>query len=90
MLALLFHSFLASAALNPAGAGDTLGIGSTIGGPLLTGAQFLIPAGVAFAGLHKVLNHQETGGGFLVDMIAKGGGAILVIQVIKALVPGLG
>ncbi len=76
------------AALN-AGGSDILGVGQAVASPLLSAAEFLIPAGVAFSGLHKLMQHQESGGGFLVDMIVKGGGAILVIQLIKALVPGL-
>ncbi len=64
---------------------DTLGIGPAVASPLLTAAEFLIPAGVALAGLHKLMQHQESGGGFLVDMLVKGGGAILVIQLIKLL-----
>lgn len=52
--------------------------------PLLTAAQFLIPAGVALAGLHKLMQHQETGAGLLVDILIKGGGAILLIALIKA------
>ena len=79
MLAAVFH-FLAIG-LSPGA--DTLGVGAAVASPLLTAAEFLIPAGVAFGGLHKLLNHQETGGGFLVDMILKGGGAVLVIQLIK-------
>ncbi len=64
---------------------DTLGIGAAVASPLLTAAEYLIPAGVALAGLHKLMQHQESGGGFLVDMLVKGGGAILVIQLIKLL-----
>lgn len=63
-------------------------VASQVASPLLTAAQFLIPAGVALAGLHKLLQHQETGGGFLVDILTKGGGAILMIQLIK-IVAGL-
>ena len=65
---------------------DVLGVGPGLALPLLTGSQYLIPAAVAFAGLHKLLSHQETGGGFLVDMLVKGGGAILMIQLVKGLV----
>ncbi len=64
---------------------DLLGVGPGLAIPLLTGTEYLIPAAVAFAGLHKLLQHQETGGGFLVDMIVKGGGAILIIQLVKNL-----
>ncbi len=65
--------------------GDLLGIGPSVAGPLLTAAEFLIPAAVAGSGLHKVLTHQEGGGGFLVDMVLKAGGAVLIIELIKAI-----
>jgi hypothetical protein len=64
---------------------DTLHVGPTVAIPLLVAAEYLIPAAVALAGLHKLLTHQETGAGFLVDMLIKGGGAILIIQLVKSL-----
>jgi hypothetical protein len=36
-----------------------------IAGPLLTSAQFLIPAAVAISGIHKMMEHRESGGSFL-------------------------
>jgi hypothetical protein len=60
-----------------------------VAGPLLTSAQFLIPAAVAISGIHKMMEHRESGGSFLVDMVTKGGGAILVLQLIKS-ISGLG
>jgi len=63
---------------------DTLHVWHTVASPLLTAAEYLIPAGVAFASLHKVMQHQESGAGFLVDMLIKGGGAVLVIQLVKS------
>jgi len=56
-----------------------------VAGPLLTSAQFLIPAAVAISGIHKLMEHRESGGSFLVDMVTKGGGAILVLQLIKSI-----
>lgn len=58
---------------------------SKVAGPVLTSAQFLIPAAVAISGIHKMMEHRESGGSFLVDMVAKGGGAILVLQLVKAI-----
>jgi hypothetical protein len=71
------------AALAVAAGPDPLGVGSTVAAPLLTAAEFLIPTGVAMSGLHKMMIHQESGGGFLVDMVIKGGGAVLVVQLVK-------
>lgn len=56
-----------------------------IAGPLLTSAQFLIPAAVAISGIHKMMEHRESGGSFLVDMVTKGGGAVLVLALIKSI-----
>ena len=36
-----------------------------IAGPLLTTAQFLIPAAVALSGIHKMMEHRETGASFM-------------------------
>jgi hypothetical protein len=44
-----------------------------VAGPILTSAQFLIPAAVAISGIHKMMDHRESGGSFLVDMVTKGG-----------------
>ncbi len=63
---------------------DTLHVWETVASPLLTAGEYLIPAGVAFSSLHKVMQHQESGSGFLVDMLVKGGGAVLVIQLVKS------
>jgi hypothetical protein len=60
-----------------------------VANPLLTSAQFLIPAAVAISGLHKMMEHRESGGSFMVDMVTKGGGAILVLQLVKS-ISGLG
>ena len=56
-----------------------------VAGPVLTSAQFLIPAAVAISGIHKMMEHRETGGSFLVDMVTKGGGAILVLELVKSI-----
>jgi len=57
----------------------------TIAGPLLTSAQFLIPAAVALSGIHRMMEHRESGGSFLIDMITKGGGAVLILALIKTI-----
>jgi hypothetical protein len=44
-----------------------------VANPLLTSAQFLIPAAVAISGIHKMMEHRESGGSFMVDMVTKGG-----------------
>ncbi len=56
-----------------------------VAAPVLTSAQFLIPAAVAISGIHKLMEHRESGGSFLVDMVTKGGGAILVLQLVKSI-----
>ena len=56
-----------------------------VASPLLTSAQFLIPAAVAISGIHKMMEHRESGGSFMVDMVTKGGGAILVLQLVKSI-----
>ena len=63
---------------------DTLHVWSTVASPMLAAAEYLIPAGVALSSLHRVMQHQETGSGLLVDMLVKGGGAVLVIQLVRS------
>lgn len=63
---------------------DTLHVWDNIASPLLTAGEYLIPAGVALSSLHRVMQHQESSSGFLVDMVVKGGGAVLVIQLVKS------
>jgi len=56
-----------------------------IAGPLLTTAQFLIPAAVALSGIHKMMEHRESGASFLLELLTKGGGAVLVLALIKSI-----
>jgi hypothetical protein len=81
---LLLHGLLS---LTPDASQDILSksVLDHVAGPLLTSAQFLIPAAVAISGIHKMSEHRESGGSFLIDMVTKGGGAILVLQLIKSL-----
>lgn len=78
---------LVLAATTPNASSDVLSrpVLDTVAGPLLTSAQFLIPSAVAISGIHKMMEHRESGGSFLVDMVTKGGGAVLVLQLIKSL-----
>lgn len=62
---------------------------SNVAQPLLTIAQILVPGIVGVTSLHKVMEHQETGGGFLINMVTKGGGAVLVLQLLKSIVGGV-
>jgi hypothetical protein len=32
-----------------------------------------------------MMEHRESGGSFMVDMVTKGGGAILVLQLVKSI-----
>lgn len=81
VVAVLLH-LLADVQVDPSR--DSLHVWDTVASPLLTAGEYLIPAGVALSGLHKVMQHQESGAGFLVDMLVKGGGAVLVIQLVKS------
>jgi hypothetical protein len=64
-------------------------VGQNIADPLITAMQFLIPAAIGISAIHKLMEHRESGGGVLVELITKGGGAILVLQLIKSMA-GLG
>lgn len=83
---LIVHAVLLAAAA-PAQGSDVLSkpVLDDVAGPLLTSAQFLIPAAVAISGMHRMMEHREGGGTFLVDMVTKGGGAVLVLQLIKSI-----
>jgi hypothetical protein len=85
-LTLVLH-LLVVAAATPNQASDVLSkpVLDNVAGPLLTSAQFLIPSAVAISGIHKMMEHRESGGSFLVDMVTKGGGAVLVLQLIKSI-----
>jgi hypothetical protein len=80
----VFH-WIATAAADPSPDPVSGAVLTKVAGPILTSAQFLIPAAVAISGLHKMMEHRESGGSFLVDMVTKGGGAILVLQLVKAI-----
>jgi hypothetical protein len=82
----VFH-MLMLAATAPSASSDVLSrpVLDNVAGPLLTSAQFMIPSAVAISGIHKMMEHRESGGSFLVDMVTKGGGAVLVLQLIKSL-----
>lgn len=82
LLAAIVAHVIADVQVDPAH--DTLHVWDTIASPLLTAGEYLIPAGVALSSLHKVMQHQESSSGFLVDMLVKGGGAVLVIQLVRS------
>ena len=74
------------------GTSATCATGAFIGNiatPLLTVAQILVPGIVGVTSLHKVMEERETGTGFLVNMVTKGGGAVLVLQLLKSVVSGV-
>ncbi|MBV8194130.1 MAG: hypothetical protein JOY80_01235 [Candidatus Dormibacteraeota bacterium] len=83
---LFVHLFIVAAAA-PDQSSDILSkpVLDDVAAPLLTSAQFLIPSAVAISGVHKMMEHRESGGTFLVDMVTKGGGAVLVLQLIKSI-----
>ena len=82
LLAGLLAHLIADVQVDPSR--DTLHVWDTVASPLLTAGEYLIPAGVALSGLHKLMQHQESSSGFLVDMLVKGGGAVLVIQLVRS------
>jgi hypothetical protein len=65
--------------------GDILSdpVKNTIAIPLITAMKFLIPAAIGISAIHKLMEHRESGGGVLVELITKGGGAILVLTLIE-------
>jgi hypothetical protein len=75
--------------LNSASSCATNAFISNVATPLLTIAQILVPGIVGVTSLHKVMEHQETGGGFLINMVTKGGGAVLVLQLLKSVIGGV-
>ena len=90
---MIFHAFMLlihiwiAATSTPNQSSDVLSkpVLDHIAGPLLTSAQFLIPAAVALSGVHKMMDHREGGGAFLMDLVTKGGGAVLVLQLVKSI-----
>lgn len=54
-------------------------------GPLMTAIQFLIPGFVLISALHKLMEHRESGGAFLAELVVKGGGAFLIVQLVKGM-----
>ncbi len=61
------------------------GVSSGLVLPLLTAAQFIIPVAVAVSGINKLMEHRESAGTFFIEMVTKGGGAILLIQLVKTM-----
>jgi len=78
----MLHTMLAADILSPL-------IKSDVADPLLTAGKFLIPAFVVISGLHKLMEHRESGGAFLLEMLIKGGGAVLLITVVQELVKNI-
>ncbi len=53
--------------------------------PVLTGAQILIPLAIAISAINRLMDHRESAGTFFIEMVTKGGGAILLIQLMKTM-----
>jgi len=62
--------------------------GTGIAGPILDGAEILIPAAVAVSGIHKLMEHRETSGSLIIELLTKGGGTVLAIQLLKLMING--
>jgi len=60
-------------------------VGQRIADPVITGMMYLIPAAIGISAIHKLMEHKESGGGMLVELLTKGGGSILVLQLIKSM-----
>ena len=56
-----------------------------VGVPVVDSAMFLIPAGVAITAIHKLMEHRETPMGTVVDILVKGGAALLVLELFKTM-----
>jgi alanine dehydrogenase len=56
--------------------------------PALMGASIIAPGAITLGLLHKLQDHQMSGGAFLVDMAVKAGGVFLCIQVVRVVVGG--
>jgi hypothetical protein len=83
MLGAIFH-FLAANGCASGGEQLCDKVFNKIASPLFTTMQILIPAAVGISAIHKLMEHRESGGGVLVELITKGGGAVLVLQLVKA------
>ena len=78
------HSFVSAA---PSVSTDLGGLtGANVATPILNGAEILIPAAVAVSGIHKLMEHRETAGSLVIELLTKGGGAILAVELVKLLV----
>jgi hypothetical protein len=60
-------------------------VGQNIADPLINAMMYLIPAAIGISAIHKLMEHKESGGGMLVELIVKGGGSIIVLQLIKSM-----
>jgi hypothetical protein len=78
------HGFLA-VAVHLLGGDLKTAINDNVAKPLLDAAKLLIPAFVCISGLHKLMEHRESGGAFLLEMLVKGGGAVVLITVVQQL-----
>ena len=51
-----------------------------------TVGEVLIPAAVAISGIHKLMEHRESGGAFLIELLTKGGGGFALCQLVKVMI----
>jgi hypothetical protein len=60
-------------------------VGQNIADPFISAMMYLIPAAIGISAIHKLMEHKESGGGMLVELIVKGGGSVIVLQLIKSM-----
>ena len=60
-------------------------VGDQVSRPIMNSAEALIPAAVAVSSIHKLMEHRESSGSLVIELIVKGGGTVLVVEAIKAM-----
>lgn len=59
---------------------------SAVAAPILDGAEILIPGAVAVNGIHKLMMHKDTAGSLVIEMLTRGGGSVLAVELMKQMV----
>jgi hypothetical protein len=89
-LVFAFHHLFAIYMPLAAGEAETVPgeVAANIGQPILVVCEVLVPATIAVSSIHKLMEHRESAVTMCIELVVKGGGTLLALELIRHMLAG--